>query len=51
MTTIHQKIEYKEKEVKILQYILKKICQIKERRNIKKEEKSIAYIEKQFKDF
>lgn len=47
---IQQKIEHKEKEVKLIQFVLKKVRQIKERKTVKKEEQALANLDEQLKN-
>jgi len=49
-TPIQQQIEHKEKEVKLLQFVLKKVRQIKERKTVKKEEQALTNLDKQLEN-
>lgn len=49
-TPIQQQIEHKEKEAKLLQFVLKKVRQIKERKIVKKGEQSLSNLEKQIEN-
>jgi len=49
-TQIQQKNEHKEKEVKLLQFVLKKVRQIKERKIAKKEEQALVNLDKQLEN-
>lgn len=50
ITPIQQQIEHKEKELKLLQFVLKKVRQIKERKTVKKEAQNLSNLEKQLEN-